>query len=72
MYTDQITSWFVFTEHMSGNRFRLVFASVWRKKGKRKDHWMIQSQGAALHRHQEEEETHKTKQAQIEQTYGKD
>ena len=30
---------------------------------------MPQSQTAALHRHQEEEETDKSKQAQIEQTY---
>ena len=32
---------------------------------------MLQSQTAALFRHQEEEETAKTKQAQIEQTYKK-
>ena len=32
---------------------------------------MPQSQTAALPRHQEEEETDKTKQAQIEQTYKK-
>ena len=39
------------------------------KKGKRKVQGMPQSQTAALPRHQEEEETDKTKQAQIEQTY---
>ena len=39
------------------------------KKGKRKDQRVPQSQAAALPRHQEEEETDKTKQAQIEQTY---
>ena len=38
-------------------------------KGKRKVHGVPQSQTAALPRHQEEEETDKTKQAQIEQTY---
>ena len=39
------------------------------KKGKRKVQGMPQSQTAVLPRHQEEEETYKTKQAQIEQTY---
>ena len=38
---------------------------------KRKVHGVLQSQTAALPRHQEEEETDKTKQAQIEQTYEK-
>ena len=37
--------------------------------GKRKVQGVTQSQTAALPRHQEEEETDKTKQAQIEQTY---
>ena len=37
------------------------------KKGKRKVQGMPQSQTTALSRHQEEEETDKTKQAQIEQ-----
>ena len=37
------------------------------KKGKRKVH--AQTQAAALPRHQEEEETDKNKQAQVEQTY---
>ena len=41
------------------------------KKGKRKVQGGLQSQTAALPRHQEEEETDKTKQAQIEQTYKK-
>ena len=36
------------------------------KTGKRKVQGVPQSQAAALHRHQEEEETDKTKQAQIE------
>ena len=40
-----------------------------RKKGKRKVQGVPQSQTAALSRHQEEEETDKSKQAQIEQTY---
>ena len=41
------------------------------KRGKRKVQGVPQSQTAALPRHQEEEETDKTKQAQIEQTYEK-
>ena len=41
------------------------------KKGKRKVQGVPQSQTAAIQRHQEEEETDKSKQAQIEQTYEK-
>ena len=41
------------------------------KQGKRKVQGVPQSQTAATPRHQEEEETDKTKQAQIEQTYEK-
>ena len=41
------------------------------KKGKRKVQGVPQSQIAALPRHQEEEETDKSKQAQIEQVYEK-
>ena len=41
------------------------------KKGKRKFQGVPQSQAAVLPRHYEEEETDKTKQAQIEQTYEK-
>ena len=41
------------------------------KKGKRKVQEVPQSQTAALPRHQKEEVTDKTKQAQIEQTYVK-
>ena len=41
------------------------------KKGKRKVQGVPQSQNAALPRPQEEEETNKSKQAQIEQTYEK-
>ena len=41
------------------------------KKGKRKIQGVPQSQTAALPRCQEEKETDKTKQAQIEQTYEK-
>ena len=45
---------------------------IWRpKKGKRKVQGVPQSQTAALPRPQEEEETDKSKQAQIEQTYEK-
>ena len=42
-----------------------------KKKDERKVLGVPQSQTAALPRHQEEEELDKTKQAQIEQTYGK-
>ena len=42
-----------------------------KKKGKRKVQGVPQLQTAALSRYQEEEETDKTKQAQIEQTYEK-
>ena len=41
------------------------------KIGKRKVQGVPQSQTAALPRHQEEEETNKSKQAQIDQTYEK-
>ena len=41
------------------------------KKGKRNIQGVPQSQTAALPRHQEEEESDKSKQAQIEQTYEK-
>ena len=41
------------------------------KKGKRKVQEVPQSQTAALPRHQKEEDTDKSKQAQIEQTYEK-
>ena len=41
------------------------------KKDKRKVQEVPQSQTAALSRHQEEEETDKSKQAKIEQTYEK-
>ena len=41
------------------------------KKGKRKVQGVPQSQTAALPRHQEEEGSDKTKQAQTEQTYEK-
>ena len=43
--------------------------SIQQKKGKRKVQGVPQSQTAAIPRHQDEEETDKTKQAQIEQTY---
>ena len=44
---------------------------VYQKRGKRKVQGMPQSQTADLPRHQEEEKTDKTKQAQIKQTYEK-
>ena len=43
----------------------------WKNKDKRKVQGVPQAQAAALPRHEEEEETDKTKQAQIEQTYEK-
>ena len=42
-----------------------------KKKSKRKVQGVPQSQTAALPSHQEEEKTHRFKQAQIEQTYEK-
>ena len=45
--------------------------SMYEKEGKRKVQGLPQSQTAALSGHQEEEETDKSKQAQIEQTYKK-
>ena len=54
--------------------FRVIRLTVWEqitieKKGKRNVQGVPQSQTAALPRHQEEEETDKSKQAQIDQTY---
>ena len=49
----------------------LLFRSTASKKGKRKVQGVPQSQATAHPRHQEEEETDKTKQAQIKQTYEK-
>ena len=46
-----------------------MFISLIQKKSKGKDQGVPQSQAAALPRHQEEDETDKTKQAQIEHTY---
>ena len=48
-----------------------VSSQIRTKKGKRKVQGVPQSQTAALHRPQDEEETNKSKQAQIEQTYEK-
>ena len=50
---------------------RAVVGISVQKKGKRKVQGVPQSQTAALPRHQEEEETDKSKQAQIEQSYEK-
>ena len=51
-------------------RTALVSRELYRyKKGNRKVQGMPHSQTAALPRPQEEEETHKSKQAQTEQTY---
>ena len=48
-----------------------MYIPVLVKNGKKKVQKVPQSQAAALPRHHEEEETDKTKQAQIEQTYEK-
>ena len=45
--------------------------TCFKNRGKRKVQGVPQSQTAALPRHQEEEETDKSKQAQIDQTYEK-
>ena len=47
----------------------LIWFYIARKKDKRKIQLVPQSHAPALPRHQEEEETDKTEQAQIEQTY---
>ena len=56
-------------------RRHVIIRAVWLlstwKNHNRKVHGVPQSQTAALPRHQEEEETDKSKQAQIEQTYEK-
>ena len=49
----------------------LGLSKSFEKKGKRKVQGVPQSQTAALHRPQEEEETDKSKQAQTEQMYEK-
>ena len=56
---------------MSGQYGGVVAVMVPKIKGKRKVQGVPQSQTAALPRHQEEEETDKSKQAQTEQTYEK-
>ena len=49
----------------------MMIWTIKKNKGKRKVQGVPQSQAAALPRHQEKEETDKTKQEQIKQTYGK-
>ena len=49
---------------------KVIIFKYW-KQGKRKVQGVPQSQAAAHPRHEEVEETDKTKQAQIEQTYKK-
>ena len=58
------------TAHARYEFERVHFPHV-RKKGKRKVQVVLQSQAAALPRQQEEEETDKPKQEQIEQRYEK-
>ena len=57
----------ILSDLLSAKSLRIVTT----EKGKRKVHEVPQSQTAALPRHQDEEETDKSKQAQIEQMYGK-
>ena len=57
-----VTAWFELTP---------VHVTAEKKERKRKVQGVPQSQTAVLPRHQEEEETDKSKQAQIEQTYVK-
>ena len=58
------------SEHNNENA-KSCSAKVYKKKSKRKVQGVPQSQTAALPRHQEEEETDKSKQPQTEQTYEK-
>ena len=62
---------FYFTLILVKKRYYRRNSTNYIKKGKRKVQGVLQSQTAALPRHQEEEETDKSKQAQIEQTYEK-
>ena len=62
MYTQSL---WVKNRHISTVIFKL------KQKGTRKVQGVPQSQAAAFPRHEEEEETDKTKQAQIEQTHEK-
>ena len=62
------TSWQIERKAMVRNRYNYLTPSV-PKRYKRKVLGVPKPQTAALPRHQEEEETDKTKQAQIEQTY---
>ena len=58
-------------EYFEGQRLDFRLTPQGYIKGKRKVQGVPQSQAAAHPRHEEEEETDKTKQAQIEQTYEK-
>ena len=58
-------------DRIESNKFDPLVIDKNKKKAKRKVQGVPQSQTAALPRHQEEEETNKSKQAQIEQTYEK-
>ena len=55
--------------HSVHSLLKLAQLRLTKKKGKRKVQGVPQSQTAALPRHQEEEETDKSKQAQIEKKY---
>ena len=66
-------SWLTDRDHLYkfSTPIPLTEGSTGKKKGKRKVQGVPQSQTAALPRLQEEEETDKSKQAQIKQTYEK-
>ena len=57
--------------YTNGKCVQITISNYQYKKGKRKVQGVPQSQTAALLRHQEEEETDKSKQAQTEQTHEK-
>ena len=61
----------VLNQEQNGKQCKMLPDTIGIKTGKRKDQGVPQSQTAALPRHQEEEETDKIKQVQIEQTYEK-
>ena len=56
---------------VTGHSPQVTPTDIVNKNGKRKVQGVPQSQTAALPRYQEEEETDKSKQAQVEQTYEK-
>ena len=64
-----LLSWIKLEFYGQVNTVKVMSSQLVKKKSKRKVLGVPQSQTAALPRYQEEEETDKTKQTQIEQTY---